>query len=131
MLRHLRVCVNIVLLSPPLITSVTHLFVFLTINHRLTFRFFVFCCTTTTTVTVSGELHIFQCNSHSAQQVVDELRHWMRKHGSAHVSNDPNSPANVNVKETVHVFNAIAAQRETYVIPVHLHALVSLFWSIP
>lgn len=33
-------------------------------------------------------------------------------------SQDPNSPANVNVKETVHVFNAIAAQRETYVLVV-------------
>ena len=41
----------------------------------------------------------------------------MRRHGSPHAANasDANSPANVNVKETVHVFNAIAAQRETYV----------------
>ena len=63
-------------------------------------------------VTLTGELHIFQCNSHSAQQVVEELKHWMRRHGNMFLANEPNSPANVNVKETVHVFNAIAAQRE-------------------
>lgn len=65
----------------------------------------------------AGELHIFQCNSHSAQEIVDDLSHWMRRHGSntttGNPATDPNHPANVNVKEAVHVFNAIAAQRET------------------
>ena len=90
-----------------------------------------------------GELHIFQCSSHSAQQIVDDLNLWMRRHGaqSQHLNNNhhksnnhhkggnhddrsrsrsrnddssaPNSPSNINVKEAVHVFNAIAAQRET------------------
>lgn len=59
----------------------------------------------------TGELHIFQCNSHSAQQVVDDLNHWMKRNGNISGTTE----ANVNVKETVHVFNAIAAQRETYV----------------
>ncbi|KAI1292639.1 Epidermal growth factor receptor kinase substrate 8 [Halotydeus destructor] len=70
-----------------------------------------------------GELHIFQCSSHSAQQVVSEIESWMRRHGNNNTaqvnsagqssSADPNSAANINVKEAVHVFNAIAAQRET------------------
>lgn len=69
--------------------------------------------------------------------MVDDLNNWMRKHGLAHhnsyaggggVGNNgsitgnsngdggggPDGP-NINVKEAVHVFNAIAAQRETYV----------------
>ena len=66
-----------------------------------------------------GELHIFQCSSHSAQQVVDQINDWMLRNphpdtavdggGTANGTN----PANVNVREAVHVFNAIAAQRET------------------
>ena len=56
----------------------------------------------------AGELHIFQCNSHSAQQVVDELSKWMRRHGNVHV----NSTSNSHVKEAVHAFNAIARERE-------------------
>lgn len=93
-----------------------------------------------------GELHIFQCSSHSAQQIVDDLNLWMRRHATtgaiSHHNNHnhhnnhsnkssdersmsrnrsnndeslsaANSPSNINVKEAVHVFNAIAAQRET------------------
>ena len=62
-----------------------------------------------------GELHIFQCNSHSAQQVVDELNRWMRKHGSIHVNSNNhhnNNHHTSHVKEAVHVFNAIARERE-------------------
>lgn len=67
--------------------------------------------------------------------MVDDLNHWMRKHGVAHHpysaggggnngsitgngSGDGGAGTdgpNINVKEAVHVFNAIAAQRETYV----------------
>lgn len=44
--------------------------------------------------------------------MVDDLNHWMRRHGNTAGTTE----VNVNVKETVHVFNAIAAQRETYVL---------------
>ena len=95
-----------------------------------------------------GELHIFQCSSHSAQAVVDDLNYWMRKHGIAHhhlsgsnngggnngsiaegsngggTAPGPDGP-NINVKEAVHVFNAIAAQRETLV----LYAFQVTFWT--
>ena len=73
----------------------------------------------------TGELHIFQCNSHSAQQVVDDLNHWMRRHGNTAGA----SEVNVNVKETVHVFNAIAAQRETYVL-LHRNCLAKLTFTL-
>lgn len=40
----------------------------------------------------------------------------MRRHGNTSLGpgggSDSGNPANVNVKEAVHVFNAIAAQRE-------------------
>lgn len=55
----------------------------------------------------TGELHIFQCNSHSAQDIVNELKLWMTRFGN--VSHDPT----VSVKDAVHAFNAIAAQRES------------------
>lgn len=72
----------------------------------------------------SGELHIFQCNSQSAQQVVEELNHWMRRHGNPYVNNNNNnndggvdthhSNGNSNrVKAAVNVFNAIARERES------------------
>ena len=63
-----------------------------------------------------GELHIFQCVSHDAVNVVDDIYQWMRHYGIT-----PSSPStvgekapasNVNVKEAVTVFNQIAAQRE-------------------
>lgn len=88
----------------------------------------------------AGELHIFQCVSHEAVNVVDDIYQWMRHYGV--VSNGSNgtkggpvtgsagsssasgssstttgdksltSPSNINVKEAVTVFNQIAAQRE-------------------
>lgn len=65
----------------------------------------------------TGELHIFQCVSCSAHQVVEDIHHWMRQCGviynSGSISDHSSSPTvNVNVKETVNVFNQIAAQRE-------------------
>ncbi|XP_053210452.1 epidermal growth factor receptor kinase substrate 8-like isoform X2 [Panonychus citri] len=65
-----------------------------------------------------GELHIFQCVSHSAQQIAEDISSWMRKHGNLaitvdHIHHEPNPiSVNVHVKETVNAFNALAAQRE-------------------
>ncbi|XP_074593614.1 arouser isoform X2 [Brevipalpus obovatus] len=65
-----------------------------------------------------GELHIFQCISHSSQKIVDSISSWMKKHGNLaitvetlHHESEP-VPPNVHVKETVNAFNALAAQRE-------------------
>lgn len=67
-----------------------------------------------------GELHIFQCVSHEAVKVVDDIYQWMRHYGLS--AGSPTGPvdkitpsSNVNVKEAVTVFNQIAAQREKYV----------------
>lgn len=88
-----------------------------------------------------GELHIFQCVSHEAVNVVDDIYQWMRHYGCGSGSSGSPSGANgvgagdkstgpvasssssssaaaavpssnVNVKEAVTVFNQIAAQRE-------------------
>lgn len=76
-----------------------------------------------------GELHIFQCVSHDAVAIVDDILQWMKHYGMAantaggggggsNVNNASaaadkmSQPTNVNVKEAVTVFNQIAAQRE-------------------
>ncbi|XP_054162619.1 epidermal growth factor receptor kinase substrate 8-like protein 1 isoform X2 [Oppia nitens] len=58
-----------------------------------------------------GELHIFQCVSHNAIQIVEDIQQWMRHYG-ANNHNESSAQPNVSVKETVNVFNKIAAQRE-------------------
>ncbi|CAG2109356.1 unnamed protein product [Medioppia subpectinata] len=58
-----------------------------------------------------GELHIFQCVSHNAISIVEDIQHWMRHFGVA-MQTEASTQPNVNVKETVSVFNQIAAQRE-------------------
>jgi epidermal growth factor receptor kinase substrate 8 len=64
-----------------------------------------------------GELHIFQCVSHNAINIVEDIQQWMRHFGvmfnsGAHSEPSLSPTVNVNVKETVSVFNQIAAQRE-------------------
>lgn len=64
-----------------------------------------------------GELHIFQCVSHNAINIVEDIQQWMRHLGvtstaSAALTGEPSVQPNVNVKEAVSVFNQIAAQRE-------------------
>ncbi len=65
----------------------------------------------------SGELHIFQCVSHNAINIVEDIQQWMRHFGVMSNSGTHSEPSlsqtvNVSVKETVSVFNQIAAQRE-------------------
>jgi epidermal growth factor receptor kinase substrate 8 len=64
-----------------------------------------------------GELHIFQCVSHNAINIVEDIQQWMRHFGVMSNSGTHSEPSlsptvNVSVKETVSVFNQIAAQRE-------------------
>jgi epidermal growth factor receptor kinase substrate 8 len=64
-----------------------------------------------------GELHIFQCVSHNAINIAEDIQQWMRHFGVMSNSGTHSEPSlsptvNVNVKETVSVFNQIAAQRE-------------------
>jgi len=66
---------------------------------------------------ILGELHIFQCVSHNAINIVEDIQQWMRHFGvmfNSGTHSEPSIPptVNVNVKETVSVFNQIAAQRE-------------------
>ena len=65
---------------------------------------------------ISGELHIFQCVSHNAINIVEDIQQWMRHFGSnQNNGGEPSTQPNVNVKEAVSVFNQIAAQREKLV----------------
>ena len=67
-----------------------------------------------TLVLISGELHLFQCLSHPALQVAQDIAYWMKKHSNVKLifehlgkTREPVSTC-VHVKDVVDNFNALA-----------------------